>query len=131
MSVTDRGPTEASKAPAASASGELRDTRVLSVAEQAAWFLQTIDAITSQRAAAIGSMDFDKDDALAMDFVAAAANLRSANFGIPLQSRFSAKGIAGNIVHAIATTNAIAAALIVQEAIKVLNKQFAECKTTW
>ncbi len=34
-------------------------------------------------------------------------------------SRFALKGMAGNIVHAIATTNAIAAGLIVLEAFKV------------
>jgi ubiquitin-like 1-activating enzyme E1 B len=36
-----------------------------------------------------------------------------------MQSHFAVKGIAGNIVHAIATTNAIAAGLIVLEAFKV------------
>ena len=49
--------------------------------------------------------DFDKDDQMAMRFVTAAANLRSHVFGIePLQSVYSAKGIAGNIIPAVATT---------------------------
>ena len=65
-------------------------------------------------------MNFDKDDQLAVEFVTAAANIRASSFGIPLHSLFEAKGIAGNIVHAIATTNAIIAGLIVIEAIKVL-----------
>lgn len=39
-----------------------------------------------------------------------------------MHSLFEAKGIAGNIVHAVATTNAIVAGLIVIEAIKVLQK---------
>lgn len=65
-------------------------------------------------------MIFDKDDQLAVEFVTAAANIRAASFGIPLHSLFEAKGIAGNIVHAVATTNAIIAGLIVIEAIKVL-----------
>lgn len=55
-----------------------------------------------------------------MEFVTAAANIRAASFGIPLHSLFEAKGIAGNIVHAVATTNAVIAGLIVIEAIKVL-----------
>ena len=55
-----------------------------------------------------------------MEFVTAAANIRATSFGIPLHSLFEAKGIAGNIVHAVATTNAIIAGLIVIEAIKVL-----------
>lgn len=68
----------------------------------------------------IGNLTFDKDDQLAVEFVTAAANIRAASFGIPLHSLFEAKGIAGNIVHAVATTNAIIAGLIVIEAIKVL-----------
>ena len=40
---------------------------------------------------------FDKDDIMAMRFVTAASNLRSYVFGIePIQSVYSAKGIAGN-----------------------------------
>lgn len=65
-------------------------------------------------------MSFDKDDQLAVEFVTAAANIRASSFGIPLHSLFEAKGIAGNIVHAVATTNAAVAGLIVIEAIKVL-----------
>ena len=49
---------------------------------------------------------FDKDDPLAMRFVTAASNLRSHVFGIePLQSVYAAKGIAGNIIPAIATVS--------------------------
>ena len=57
---------------------------------------------------------------MAVEFVTAAANIRDASFGIPLHSLFEAKGIAGNIVHAVATTNVVIAGLIVIEAIKVL-----------
>ena len=70
----------------------------------------------------IGNLSFDKDDQLAVEFVTAAANIRAASFNIPSHSLFEAKGIAGNIVHAVATTNAIVAGLIVIEAIKVLKK---------
>ena len=38
----------------------------------------------------------------------------------PPQSIFDAKGMAGNIIHAIATTNAVVSGLIVIEALKVL-----------
>ena len=68
----------------------------------------------------VGNLSFDKDDQLAVEIVTAAANIRASSFGIPLHSLFEAKGIAGNIVHAVATTNAIIAGLIVIEAIKVL-----------
>ena len=76
----------------------------------------------------IGSLSFDKDDPLAVDFVTAASNLRSHSYGIPLLSLFEAKGIAGNIIHAIATTNAIVAGLIVLEALKLLGGRRQECK---
>jgi len=64
--------------------------------------------------------EFDKDDGVAMDFVTAASNLRAHIFGIENKSLHDAKGIAGNIVPAIATTNAIVAGLQVLELFKIL-----------
>lgn len=59
-----------------------------------------------------------------MRFVTAASNLRSSVFGIdPLQSLYSAKGIAGNIIPAIATTNAICAGLQVLQCFAILRQQ--------
>eukprot|EP00934_Nitzschia_sp_Nitz4_P006679 Nitzschia sp. Nitz4//scaffold13_size275219//189801//191807//NITZ4_000894-RA/size275219-processed-gene-0.100-mRNA-1//1//CDS//3329536074//6669//frame0 len=67
---------------------------------------------------------FDKDDDMAMRFVCAASNLRSSVFGIePLQSLYSAKGIAGNIIPAIATTNAICAGLQILQCFRILEEQ--------
>ena len=74
---------------------------------------------------------FDKDDEDAMEFVAAVSNLRSANYGIPPQSLFDAKGMAGNIVHAVATTNAIVAGLITLEAIKIIHKRMDATRYTF
>ncbi len=68
----------------------------------------------------MGAASFDKDDDLAVEIVTAASNLRAACYGIPPQSIFTAKGMAGNIIHAIATTNAITSGLIVTEACKIL-----------
>ncbi len=65
-----------------------------------------------------------------MDFVAAAANLRGACYGIPPQSVFAAKGMAGNIVHAVATTNALISGLIVLEALKLLAGARKACRVT-
>lgn len=59
-----------------------------------------------------------------MDFVSAAANLRMINYSIPTISRFEAMGIAGNIIHAIATTNAVCAGLIALDAENILLKGF-------
>lgn len=68
--------------------------------------------------------EFEKDDDLAMRFVTATSNLRSDIFGIePLQSYYSAKGIAGNIIPAIATTNAICAGLQILQVFQILKAQ--------
>jgi ubiquitin-like 1-activating enzyme E1 B len=68
--------------------------------------------------------EFDKDDDLAMRWVAATSNLRSFVFSIdPLQSLYSAKGIAGNIIPAIATTNAVVAGLQMIQVINILKAQ--------
>ena len=96
---------------------------VWSVADAARVFVSSAARVWARDAAAgdgAGTAKFDKDDALAVEFVAAVALLRSSNYGIPTQSLFDAKGMAGNIVHAVATTNAIVGGLIVVEALKVL-----------
>jgi len=73
----------------------------------------------------VGAMQFDKDDRICMRFVAAASALRSHVFSIPVQSFHDAKGIAGNIIPAIATTNAIVAGLQVLEALKIMKEKVA------
>ena len=94
-----------------------------SVADAARVFVSSAARVWARDAAAgdgAGTAKFDKDDPLAVEFVAAVALLRSSNYGILTQSLFDAKGMAGNIVHAVATTNAIVGGLIVVEALKVL-----------
>ncbi|XP_015892483.1 SUMO-activating enzyme subunit 2 isoform X1 [Ziziphus jujuba] len=94
-------------------------------------FLEALKLFFSKREEEIGNLTFDKDDQLAVEFVTAAANIRAASFGIPLHSLFEAKGIAGNIVHAVATTNAVIAGLIVIEAIKVLQNDTKNYRMTY
>ncbi|KAF1930934.1 ubiquitin-activating enzyme E1 3 [Didymella exigua CBS 183.55] len=65
-------------------------------------------------------LSFDKDDADTLDFVVASANLRAAIFGIEPRSKFDIKQMAGNIIPAIATTNAMTAGLCVLQAFKIL-----------
>ncbi|CAK8988005.1 SUMO-activating enzyme subunit 2 (Ubiquitin-like 1-activating enzyme E1B) (Ubiquitin-like modifier-activating enzyme 2) [Durusdinium trenchii] len=102
-------------------SSGLRDQRVLSLNECAELFLASVAKLWAPaRRKDMGSMEFDKDDREALDFVAAASNLRSHIFGIERKSIFETKGIAGNIIHAIATTNAIVAGIQIVEAIKIL-----------
>ncbi|KDP41752.1 hypothetical protein JCGZ_26770 [Jatropha curcas] len=104
---------------------------VWSLAENSRVFLEALKLFFSSREKEVGNLSFDKDDQLAVEFVTAAANIRAASFGIPLHSLFEAKGIAGNIVHAVATTNAIVAGLIVIEAIKVLEKDADSYRMTY
>jgi ubiquitin-like 1-activating enzyme E1 B len=74
------------------------------------------------------TISFDKDDPDTLDFVAAAANIRAHIFGIDLKTRFDIKQMAGNIIPAIATTNAIVAGLCVLEAYKVLKGDYNDAK---
>lgn len=74
------------------------------------------------------TIEFDKDDDDTLDFVAASANIRSAIFGIERKSRFDIKQMAGNIIPAIATTNAIVAGLCVLQAFKVLKGEYNKVK---
>jgi len=83
---------------------------------------------TSHEAAAPPIITFDKDDEDTLDFVAASANLRSIIFGIETKSRFDIKQMAGNIIPAIATTNAIVAGLCVLQSFKVLRGEFTNTK---
>jgi ubiquitin-like 1-activating enzyme E1 B len=74
------------------------------------------------------TITFDKDDEDTLDFVTASANLRSVVFGIEPKSRFDIKQMAGNIIPAIATTNAIVAGLCVLQSYKVLRGEFTSSK---
>ncbi|ODV96165.1 hypothetical protein PACTADRAFT_33346 [Pachysolen tannophilus NRRL Y-2460] len=55
------------------------------------------------------AIPFDKDDKDTLNFVVASSNLRSFIFNIPTKTKFDIKQIAGNIIPAVATTNAIIA----------------------
>lgn len=89
--------------------------------------------LQEMQATSIGSgaspvITFDKDDDDTLDFVTASANLRSIVFGIETKSKFDIKQMAGNIIPAIATTNAIVAGLCVLQSFKVLRGDFSSTK---
>ena len=91
-------------------------------------FQRTAIAIETTRASEIGALSFDKDDEQAMDFVTAAANLRAYNFGIPLETSFKIKEMAGKIVPAISSSNCFVANIQVIEAVKILAKNYSALK---
>ncbi|XP_076246906.1 ubiquitin-like activating enzyme 2 isoform X1 [Calliopsis andreniformis] len=74
---------------------------------------------------------WDKDDPSSMDFVAACANIRAYIFGIPQKTRFDIKSMAGNIIPAIATTNAIVAGLVVLHAFRILEDNLKSCRSVY
>jgi ubiquitin-like 1-activating enzyme E1 B len=103
------------------------------VVELLCCFVSLYCAEDSSQRSLLGSYVFDKDDRLAMIFVTAASVIRSQIFQIPNSSLsfHDTKGIAGNIIPAIASTNAIIAGLQVVEAIRYLSlkaKRQAEAK---
>ncbi|CAK7219600.1 E1 ubiquitin-activating protein uba2 [Sporothrix bragantina] len=115
----------------------LRDgQRVWTLEESVVLLNDSIDRLSKRVAAARASgegteaaiIEFDKDDIDTLDFVVASANIRATLFGIERKSRFDVKQMAGNIIPAIATTNAIVAGLCVLESFKVLRGQYDSVK---
>lgn len=101
----------------------VQDQRVWSVEENLAVFCYSLDILSSRVQAGEQTIDFDKDDKDTLDFVSSAANLRSHIFGIPTNSEWEIKQMAGNIIPAIATSNALTASLSVMQSFKVLKSQ--------
>jgi ubiquitin-like 1-activating enzyme E1 B len=104
-----------------------KDQGAWTVAENFAVFIDSLTRLSARMAdlKAKGAekdaiLTFDKDDEDTLDFVAASSNLRSHIFGIDVHSKFDIKQMAGNIIPAIATTNAIFAGLMVLHALKVM-----------
>ncbi|KAI1718604.1 thiF family domain-containing protein [Ditylenchus destructor] len=75
-----------------------------------------------------GILTWDKDDDASMNFVAACANIRAHIFGIAQKALFDVKSMAGNIIPAIATTNACVAGMIVVEALKIVRGQMDKAR---
>uniref|UniRef100_A0A4W5P558 SUMO-activating enzyme subunit 2 n=1 Tax=Hucho hucho TaxID=62062 RepID=A0A4W5P558_9TELE len=109
----------------------LKDQQVLGVAGYCQLFSRSVETLRSMLADKGDGAElvWDKDDPPAMDFVTAAANLRMYIFSMKMKSRFDIKSMAGNIIPAIATTNAVIAGLIVLEALKILSGDVEQCRT--
>lgn len=119
--------TDATAIPPTARDGNNGNKRIWSPSECVSELASCFVEVAAQTASPDGSQplpEFDKDDDMAMRFVTAASNLRSCVFSIePLQSLYDAKGIAGNIIPAIATTNAIVAGLQVLQSFHILKAQ--------
>ncbi|KAM9301555.1 SUMO-activating enzyme subunit 2 [Gastrophryne carolinensis] len=111
----------------------LKDQQVLDVSAYARLFADSVKALWGQlkQKGEAASLVWDKDDMHALDFVTAAANLRMHIFSMNMKSRFDVKSMAGNIIPAIATTNAIISGLIVLEGLKVLSGNLEQCRTVF
>jgi len=111
----------------------IKDQKVWSMAECATVMDTSIKSLKESlsKLPAGDHLVWDKDDEPAMDFVTACANIRCNIFDIANKSRFEVKSMAGNIIPAIATTNAVIAGCIVMEAIKILNNEADKCKTVY
>ncbi|KAF8315386.1 hypothetical protein DL93DRAFT_2148917 [Clavulina sp. PMI_390] len=105
--------------PHSQPSSLLKDQRELTVAENLHLFEDSLKRL-AHRARQDHPLVFDKDDEDALDFVTAASNLRSYAYHIQTLSRWKVKEMAGNIIPAIATTNAIIAGIIVLQAVQLL-----------
>lgn len=109
----------------------LKDQQVLGVWALCQLFQHSVETLRSQlqEKGEGAELVWDKDDPPAMDFVTAAANLRMHIFSMNMKSRFDVKSMAGNIIPAIATTNAVIAGLIVLEGLKILSGELESCRT--
>ncbi|XP_064598991.1 SUMO-activating enzyme subunit 2-like [Liolophura sinensis] len=113
--------------------GVIQDQKVWTVKECVDVFTECLATLKSdlQKQGEDGILVWDKDDTAAMDFVTSVANIRAHIFGIVPKSRFDIKSMAGNIIPAIATTNAIIAGLIVMQAFHILSGNLDKCKTVY
>ncbi|KAJ3773508.1 hypothetical protein FB446DRAFT_764400 [Lentinula raphanica] len=99
----------------------MKDQKKLTLKENLELFVSSVHSLSARLSSnEVQTIEFDKDDEDTLDFVTAASNLRSAAYGIEGKSKWEVKEMAGNIIPAIATTNAIIAGLIVLQALNLL-----------
>ncbi|KAI0262614.1 hypothetical protein BC834DRAFT_890957 [Gloeopeniophorella convolvens] len=117
--------TSAASGPGGKPSQGLKDQRALSLRDSWALFVSSTERLAARLTSGKETIiSFDKDDDDTLDFVTAAANLRAAAYGIQGKSRWEVKEMAGNIIPAIATTNAIISGLIVLQALHLLRSAY-------
>lgn len=106
----------------------ISDQRQMTLGDNVQLFIDATNRLSARSRSTNMPIEFDKDDKDTLDFVTAASNLRSVVYGIPPKTLFEVKEMAGNIIPAIATTNAIIAGVQTLKAINVLNGQMDLCR---
>lgn len=111
----------------------LRDQNIWSLLECAKVFEQSTNSISKEfyKLKTGEYLIWDKDDKAAMDFVASCANIRAHIYHISQKSKFEIKSMAGNIIPAIATTNAITAGFVVMHTFNILMDQIEKCQSVY
>jgi ubiquitin-like 1-activating enzyme E1 B len=107
---------------------KLNDQRVQTISEYVQMFMGSLIQLKqrSDKQRQITNKEtrfliWDKNDDIDLRFATSSANLRAYIFGINLTSKFDVKSMAGNIIPAVATTNAIVAGITVLQARKILS----------
>ncbi|GAA5900786.1 E1 ubiquitin-activating protein UBA2 [Sporobolomyces salmoneus] len=123
---------EQANGSAVDANGGIKDQRKLSLEDSFELFIASVERLQKRiDPSGANPLSFDKDDDDTLDFVVASANLRASAFEIESQTRFQVKEYAGNIIPAIATTNAIIAGAIVLQALAHLRSDWSSARSVW
>ncbi|KAJ8894256.1 hypothetical protein PR048_006868 [Dryococelus australis] len=131
--VLDKIPDEVAGSSKSESAPGLTNHRLWSVAECVQIFTDAVNGLR-KKTESLKEGDYlvwDKDNKDDINFVAACSNIRMHIFGIGQKTCFDVKAMAGNIVPAIATTNAIVAGQIVIHALRVLEGRFNDCQTVY
>ncbi|SNX82381.1 related to ubiquitin-like protein activating enzyme [Melanopsichium pennsylvanicum] len=108
---------------------KLKDQQTLSLSQNVSLFLKSTTALAIRAALHPNvPLSFDKDDSDALDFVTSSSNLRSMVYHIDRKTRFEVKQMAGNIIPAIASTNAIIAGMLVLQAMHALSGEWSKTR---
>ena len=126
--VNGHGPPPNQTTTSTQPTSSLKDQQKLSLRDNLELFTSSVNRLATRLQAGEDTIAFDKDDDDTLDFVTASANLRSVAYGIDGKTRWEVKEMAGNIIPAIATTNAIIAGLIVLQALHILKSDFQKLR---